>query len=186
MRIIEIKKQDEKDLVSARELYEKLELQWRFSTWINRYIKNDNVYGFIEGEDYTPYVYIHPQNNQEIQDYLLTLDMAKELCMLSKSEKGKELRKYFIDCEKKYMQVMKEQIEKSKNNSLPSLLTEFGKMDYDAHLQLFESILFNLRLKLVREKHEIEEKIRKIDATGLTKPTRVEIEGNRMYIEQDL
>lgn len=123
MELITIRKENETEVVSARELYDKLKIKWRFSTWIKRYINKDNDYGFVENEDYTPYVYIHPQNNQEVQDYLLTLDMAKELCMLSKSEKGIAIRKYFISCEKKYIQAMKEQLE----NKQHELEDEFSK-----------------------------------------------------------
>lgn len=42
-----------------------------------------------------------------MEDYLLSIDMAKELSMISKTEKGKEARKYFIECEKKLKEVAK-------------------------------------------------------------------------------
>lgn len=182
MELIRIKKENEKEVVSARELYKNLELSKRFSNWIEKYIKIDNPYGFIENEDYTPYLEVHPQNNQEVQDYLLTLDMAKELCMLSKSEKGIAIRKYFIDCEKRYIENLKIQIDKKS----PSILEGFKELSYEDHMILLESILHNLKVKLVREKYIIEEKIKKIDATGLSKPMRTELSGNKIIISQEL
>jgi len=81
--------------ILARDLYEFLQMEERFSRWFERM----KEYGFEEGADYTPYQFIHPQNNQEFQDYQLTLAMAKEICMLQRNDKGKEARQYFIKLE---------------------------------------------------------------------------------------
>ena len=94
--LIKVTEKEGQQLVSAREMHEILGSKERFSKWFNRYLD----YGFEENVDYTPYQKVHPSNNQEITDYVLRVDMAKELAMLSKSEKGKELRKYFIELEK--------------------------------------------------------------------------------------
>ncbi|RXZ69825.1 oxidoreductase [Fusobacterium necrophorum] len=93
--LVKIEVKDGQQLVSGRELHERLELSERYSKWWDRMIS----YGFKEGKDYTPYQMVHPQNHQEIQDYLLTIPMAKELCMIQRNVKGKELRQYFIKCE---------------------------------------------------------------------------------------
>ncbi|WP_428662018.1 phage antirepressor KilAC domain-containing protein [Runella sp.] len=85
------------EVVSARDLYEYFALAERFSKWIERMFE----YGFNEGVDYTPYQKVHPLNNQPITDYYLTLDTAKEIAMLQRSEKGKEIRQYFIQYEKR-------------------------------------------------------------------------------------
>lgn len=82
--------------VSARDLYEKLEINERFSRWFGRMAE----YGFSEKIDYTPYQTVHPQNQQEITDYSITLEMAKQMCMLQRTEKGKQYRDYFIRLEK--------------------------------------------------------------------------------------
>ena len=90
-------------LVSARELHEFLGLQKRFSVWIDQYIKEGNEYLFIEGEDFTSVLTSTVVNNgakRELQDYAITIPMAKEISMLTKNEKGKQARKYFIECEK--------------------------------------------------------------------------------------
>ena len=82
--------------VSARNLHEALGSKERFSKWFDK----AKDYGFDEGIDYTPYQTVHPQNKQEITDYAMSLDMAKEVAMVSHLPRGKELRQYFISIEK--------------------------------------------------------------------------------------
>ncbi len=85
-------------LVSARDLYDFLEVVERFSKWWERMVS----YGFSNGIDYTPYQTVHPQNKQTITDYAMRLDMAKEISMIQRSEKGKQARLYFLDLERKW------------------------------------------------------------------------------------
>lgn len=94
--IIKITEKEGKRVVSARDLHEFLGLEERFSKWFDRF----KEYGFDIDVDYTPYQMVHPSNNQEITDYAVTMDMAKELSMLQRTDRGKEARKYFIACEK--------------------------------------------------------------------------------------
>lgn len=102
-QLIKIQVKNHRQLVSARDLYKGLEIKTRFSLWVKQ-----NFKVFEEGQDFTSVVTTtEVQNNggtqrRELQDYLLTIDMAKELCMLSKTEKGKEVRKYFIEVERKW------------------------------------------------------------------------------------
>lgn len=99
--LINVTSQNGELLVSARDLYEGLGGKERFSKWFERMVS----YGFEEGIDYTPYQMVHPKNKQEMIDYALKIDTAKEICMLQKSEKGREFRKYFIECEKQLREV---------------------------------------------------------------------------------
>lgn len=98
----ELIKINDDGLVSARDLHEFLGLSKRFSAWFETYTKNED-YGFTENEDFTSVLSSTVVNNgakRELQDYAITIDMAKELSMLSKSERGKQARKYFIQIEK--------------------------------------------------------------------------------------
>ena len=85
--------------VSARELYAELEVTDRFSRWFERM----TAYGFTENEDYTSVKSSTVVNNgaeRELQDYDLSVDMAKHICMVQRTEKAKEVRQYLIDLEK--------------------------------------------------------------------------------------
>jgi anti-repressor protein len=89
-------------VVSARDLHRFLEATERFSTWFERQLQ----YGFIENEDYVGCKQFNTLANQELIDYALTLDCAKEISMIQRSDKGKEARQYFIACEKKLRQII--------------------------------------------------------------------------------
>lgn len=99
--LIKIKTENDQQLVSARELHKALELTTRFSKWVDQNFKD-----FEEGTDFTSVTGVtEVQNNggiqqRKLQDYAVTIDMAKELCMMSKTPKGKEVRQYFIKAEK--------------------------------------------------------------------------------------
>lgn len=103
--LIKITEKDGQQLVSAKELHEFLGLSKHLTQWIKPYINENNDYGFIENVDFTRIDgEVNPTNGIPTIDYAITIDMAKELSMLSKTEKGKEARKYFIQCEKKLRQ----------------------------------------------------------------------------------
>lgn len=89
----------EKQTVSARELYSELEVTDRFSRWFERMV----AYGFVENEDFTSVKSSTVVNNgatRELQDYQLSVDMAKHICMLQRTDKAKMVRQYLIDLEK--------------------------------------------------------------------------------------
>ena len=88
------------ETVSARELHAFLEVQTRFNDWIKNRIEQ---YDFVENQDFTT-VTKNLENGGRSIDYYITLDMAKELSMVERNEKGKQARKYFIECEKKLTQ----------------------------------------------------------------------------------
>lgn len=82
--------------VSARELHKKVGSTERFSSWFERQLQ----FGFVENEDYTGCKKFNTLANQELQDYELSVDMAKHICMVQKNEKAREVRQYLIDLEK--------------------------------------------------------------------------------------
>lgn len=82
--------------VSARSLHEFLEVKSKFIDWIKNRI---NKYDFIENQDFISISKNLENGGREI-DYALTIDTAKELSMVEGNEKGKQARKYFIECEK--------------------------------------------------------------------------------------
>lgn len=86
-------------LVSSRELHEVLEINTRYNDWIKRMIE----YGFTENVDYTTLTQkrVTAQGNAITQiDHILTLDMAKHIAMVQRTEIGMKVRNYFIECEK--------------------------------------------------------------------------------------
>jgi phage anti-repressor protein len=95
-QLIPIVERDEQQMVDARELHAFLEVGTHYKDWVKRMLD----YGFEEGSDYTLLKFEHAQNKQEATAYILTLDTAKEICMLQRSEKGKQARRYFIEIEK--------------------------------------------------------------------------------------
>lgn len=88
--------------INAREIHEYLEIKTPFSMWIKRAIEK---YDFLENEDFTTHKFVNGKATQI--DYVVSFDMAKELCIVEPNEKGKETRKYFIAVEKQYQQQIK-------------------------------------------------------------------------------
>ncbi|WP_455475711.1 antA/AntB antirepressor family protein [Bartonella sp. B17] len=86
--------------VNARELHAFLEVGKDFSNWVKDRI---NKYEFIENQDYIVFANFgeNSQGGRPSKEYHLTLDMAKELAMVERNEKGRQARRYFIECEKK-------------------------------------------------------------------------------------
>lgn len=98
--LITITEKDGKQLVSARELHRFLENPDNVNTWFKRQCE----YGFEEGKDFIA-VSQESTGGRPSIDYALTLDCAKEISMIQRTEKGKQARRYFIDCEKKLKEV---------------------------------------------------------------------------------
>lgn len=100
-KVAELKINDKDGIqtVSARELYKGLEITDRFNRWFESLLK----YGFVENEDFCC-VKTSTQQNQyggikEIDDYAISIDMAKQICMLQRSEQGKRYRQYLANLE---------------------------------------------------------------------------------------
>ena len=84
------------ETVNAKELHEFLEVRSKFADWIKNRISE---YDFTVNQDFTT-VSKNLENGGRSIEYYITLDMAKELSMVERNEKGKQARKYFIECEK--------------------------------------------------------------------------------------
>lgn len=99
VEVVEIIEYDGKQAVNARELHQKLGVGKDFSSWIKNRIEK---YGFVKNQDYSSFTQIGERAKGATvrKEYALSLDMAKELCMIENNEQGRLFRKYFIEVEK--------------------------------------------------------------------------------------
>lgn len=96
--LIKVSYDSDKPTVLGRDLHIFLEIETPYSKWFPRMCE----YGFIENVDFISLGQNcpKPQGGRPSQDHQLTIEMAKELCMLQRTEKGKQARQYFINLEK--------------------------------------------------------------------------------------
>ncbi|WP_375696441.1 antA/AntB antirepressor family protein [Bartonella sp. AP331QHHD] len=113
--------------VNARDLHAFLEAKRDFSNWIKDRISR---YNFIEGQDFVKTQDLRSPNLASAKsrsviaiNYHLTLEMAKELSMVERNEKGKQARQYFIECERRAKQVVTPQIDYSNPQVMLGVLT---------------------------------------------------------------
>lgn len=126
--LLKVNYDNDKLTVSARELHEKLNIEKRFSAWFET-----NSKGFVEGQDFTSVLsgtVVNNGANRELKDYNMDVDMAKHICLMSRTEKGKQIRQYFIGLEKKWnspefvmnraLEISRKQVERllSENNEM--------------------------------------------------------------------
>lgn len=93
--IIKINYDAEQPTVSARELHEGLEIKSNFTTWFDRMCE----YGFEAEKDFFPKME-ESTGGRPSTDFEISVDMAKQICMIQRSEKGRQYRQYFLDLEK--------------------------------------------------------------------------------------
>ena len=132
--LIKITTNDEgKQLVSARELHEFLEIKTDFRKQFPRMCE----YGFVENVDFIRAFQKCPTLGgiQTVADYAITIDMAKEISMIQRTEKGKQARLYFIDCEKKLKTQVPQLTEEQK---LALLVFEGGFSAVEASKKMVE------------------------------------------------
>ena len=89
--------ENQEPIVNGRELHEALGVQTRYNDWFNRMCE----YGFSEGNDFCSILSKSTGGRPEI-NHAIKLDMAKEIAMIQRNEKGKEVRQYFIQVEKDF------------------------------------------------------------------------------------
>lgn len=93
--LIKIQEHNGKKAVSARDLYDFLDVETPFHKWIPRMLE----YGFEENQDWTK---MSSDNQHYNTEYALSIDCAKQIAMIQRTPKGKQAREYFIEVEKKY------------------------------------------------------------------------------------
>lgn len=165
--LLKINYEAEQPTVSARDLHEALEINTRFNDWFSRMAE----YGFENGVDFNllKNEKVRLEGNREVKrdimDYQISVDMAKQICMIQRSEKGKQYRQYFIDLEKAWntpeqifaraLKMADQKIEKLKEDN-KKLIEENEKMKpkeifADAVSASNSSILIGDLAKLLRQ-----------------------------------
>lgn len=94
---IQITYSGDRPTVSGRTLHEALEVKTAYKDWFPRMC----TYGFAEGTDFSS-ILSESTGGRPSTDHQLTLDMAKELCMIQRTERGKQCRLYFLEVEKRW------------------------------------------------------------------------------------
>ena len=133
--------ENQEPVISGRELYKALEATERYNNWFDRMLQ----YGFAENYDFTSvksFTLVNNGANREIDDHILKLDMAKEIAMLQRNEKGKRIRKYFIEVEKEF-------------NS-PSKVMARGLLIADKTIKEQNKHIQNLEYKIEQDKNKVE------------------------------
>lgn len=116
-------------VVSGRELHDFLEIDTPYRVWFPRMVE----YGFDENVDFVGFVQksTKPVGGRPQQDHAMTLDMAKEISMIQRTERGKQARQYFIEVEKRY---------KNQQPQLPTSPTEMLKLAIDSTLETADKV----------------------------------------------
>lgn len=159
--LLKVNYDNDRITLSARELHKFLGVTERFGNWFERM----NQYGFQESIDYLGRKVFNTQAHQELQDYEITLDMAKEIAMIQRSDKGKEVRQYFLELERRWNSpeaVMNRALEYSRKQVKALMEEKQGLIEENKELKpkaLFadavsasnESILIDQLAKLIRQ-----------------------------------
>lgn len=95
--LIKINYESDRPTVLARDLYDFLEVKTAYKDWFPRMCE----YGFTEGEDFCSFL-SESTGGRPATDAQLTIDMAKEICMLQRNERGKQARQYFLQLEREW------------------------------------------------------------------------------------
>ena len=123
-------------LVNARDLHTFFDVGKRFASWI---VERIAEYGFVENQDFMIISQVREKigRGRPAKDYHLTLDTAKELAMVERNEKGRQVRRYFIECEKRLRQ-QETKVEKVLSGFMPAIMEAIkleDKKEYSAPLK---------------------------------------------------
>lgn len=158
--LLKVNYDNDRITLSARELHEFLGIKSVFTTWFNRMCE----YGFQESNDFLPKLE-ESSGGRPLTDYEITLDMAKEIAMIQRSDKGKEVRQYFLELERRWNSpeaVMNRALEYSRKQVKALMEEKQGLIEENNQLKpkaLFadavsasnESILIGQLAKLIRQ-----------------------------------
>ena len=147
--LIKVNYTSDRPTVSARDLHEFLEVKTAYKDWFPRMCE----YGFTEGQDFCSFL-SESTGGRPAQDAQLTIEMAKEICMLQRNEKGKIARQYFIQLEKDWnspervmaraLQIAEQTLSelKTENAQQKQLLAEYSPKAsyYDVVLQTKDAL----------------------------------------------
>ena len=146
-------------IINARELHQKLGSKRKFTDWIKQRIEQ---YDFIENQEFIcfhKFVKANKYGNKNLKEYYITIDMAKELCMVENNEIGKKLRKYFIEVEKRYREIVN-----SPQNIFDVMRTAINQIEEnERRLKLVESDNKENKIKIKENTKEIEKIKKKVD-----------------------
>ncbi len=115
----------QKNGVSGIELHAFLEVETPYSIWISRRI---NDYGFRDKVDFVTFLLQSTGGRRQV-DHILTIDMAKELAMVERTEKGRQARRYFIEVEKQWKAQLERDSGKITRRTLTDLIRDTGEND---------------------------------------------------------
>jgi len=140
--LIPIQYESENPTVSGRELHAALEIETRYNDWFLRMCE----YGFQEGKDFYS-ILSKSLGGRPGTDHAVTIPMAKELCMLQRTEKGKQCRAYFISCEEAWNspdKIMERALQIAHRRAIEAERRIFGLLEEKETLEiaLNESIQF--------------------------------------------
>lgn len=143
--MITINQENDRITVSARELHEFLQVKTAFKDWFPRMCE----YGFEEGVEFCSFLSeTSEQGGRPAKDAQLTIEMAKEICMLQRNERGKSARQYFIQLEKDWnspekvmARALKIADEKIILLNQKNLLLEQQVAEYEPKIQYLDEIL---------------------------------------------
>lgn len=139
--------------VNARDLHEFLESKQDFSTWIKSRI---DQYAFVEGVDFTTHKFVERKVTKI--DYHLSLNMGRELSMVERNEKGRQIRQYFIECERRVLSTP--QIDLNSPEKLRLLLLDYTGMVLDLQEDLAQA---NTKLVEVQPKVQFYDEFSSLD-----------------------
>jgi len=133
--------------VNARELWEFLGSKQQFIDWMKNRIAK---YGFLESQDFVSFHKFMKRGKAgatRVTEYHISIDMAKELAMVENNDRGRQIRRYFIDCEKKlqtiapktYKEAVKDLLEQLEKNEALEKRNEYLEPQASKYRQFMES-----------------------------------------------